>query len=200
MRTVRTGGLALLELLIAAGVFGALLAVLFAMFFMAGKALRRTDQQSDLLRNIQVITKQFTKEAERSSFTSIALVPNRAVSFVSAIDSGGAFVTDPRGDPVWQQYVVFYWNSGTGDVKRVNVPIPAGSTPSQISLPISSLGGGALPVYLSGGRVLGREIIGFEPSTVAPRRVRLKVTAQQKGKVERIDTTLELTARAYPRN
>lgn len=186
--------------MIAAAIFGALLAALFAIFFMAAKALRRTDQQSDLLRNIQVVTKQFSKEAERSHFLSTSILPGRAISFVSAMDVNGKFVTDNRGDPRWQQYAIFYLDLATSEVKRLNVPIVPGSTASQLGVPIERTGGGGLASYLSGGRILGREIISFEPARVRPGRLRLKVTARQQGKVDKIDTTLELTARAYPRN
>ncbi|MCW5872584.1 MAG: hypothetical protein KIS61_35375, partial [Candidatus Eremiobacteraeota bacterium] len=94
----RRAGLSVVDLVVALGLLLMLLSILFEIFFLGGKAWRKTDDRFELLRNTQTVVSQIAREAERASVFSVSILPGRAVSFLSPMDDNGRFVTDTLGD------------------------------------------------------------------------------------------------------
>ena len=195
-----------IDLTVAMSLLLVLLTVLFSIFFLGGKAWRKTDDRYELLRNTQAVIAQINREAERTTTFSVSIVANRAVSFLSPIDNNGNFVTDTLGDVRWERYLLFYHDPPSQEVRMVDVPLLPASferrTPQPIDRFNSLLGVRPLTAYLSGGRVLGNHITVFEPDQPPPGK-RLTVhlhTVQPSSTSGNPDLNLDITASALLRN
>lgn len=127
-------GFTLIETIIAASIFSFLLVTLFMVYRTGADAWMKSDANSELLGKAQVLTSKISRAVERSSYQSLAI--NRsapdAVSFLSPLDSNGVFQYDSyRNRPLWQEYLFFYRDRVTGDV-RVNTRSVVG-TPAEIT-------------------------------------------------------------------
>jgi len=198
-------GMTLIELMISMGLFLLLIAALFAIFFLGGKAWRKTDDRYELLRNTQVVLAQIAREAERSSSFSVSMLPGRAVSFLSPMNDAGNFVTDSFGDVSWERYLVFYHDAATQEVRLVDIPLLPASferrTPQPIDRFVSLSGVQPLANYLVGGRILGRRITLFEPEMPpATRRLDLRLRSVQPSTTGNPDLTLSIAGHALMRN
>ncbi|MCA9796902.1 MAG: hypothetical protein KC910_34065 [Candidatus Eremiobacteraeota bacterium] len=172
----------LIEMMIAAGIFLLLTAVLFMIFFMGAKAWRKTDQRADVTREAQLATARLIREATRSSFLSLSITPDgRAVSFLSPMDDNGQFVFDAAGNTRWQRFVIYYCDLTAGELRRLEVPLPVGSTLGQFPEPIERLNPPkTLSGYLTGGRVIARDLVEFGAWTpMGSRRLNLTVTVKK---------------------
>ena len=195
----------LMDLMVAMGLLMMLLTALFVIFFLGGKAWRKTDDRYELLRNTQAVVAQFSREAERASAFSVSIIPGRAVSFLSPMNVAGNFVTDSLGDVRWERYLVFYLDVSTHEVRMVDVPLLSGSferrTPQPIERFISATGMHPLADYLVGGRLLGRRITAFEPELLPfSKHLRLHVHTIQPSTTQGRDLTLDLEGNAFLRN
>lgn len=195
-----------MELVVASAIFLALTAVLFATFFLGGRAWRKTDDRSELLRNTQILASQLAREAERTSTYSVTLLPNRAISFLSPMDDNNQAVTDPvSGDIRWQRYVIFYHDAASQEVRRIEVPLLPTSiqrtSPGPIENFISATGIHPLSDYLVDGRVIARRISLFAPEHVPDtRRLTVRFRCLQPHSRGGPDLTLDLATHAYFRN
>lgn len=152
--------------MVAAAIFMFLTASLFVIFFVGARAWRMTDNRSDVLRAAQVVAGQIAREAERSTLSSLSVTADqRALSFLSAIDAAGNHAVDAVGDTRWQRYVIFYYDAANREVRRVDVPLVAGAPQIRYPEPIEryndGLGARPLSAYLTGGRILSRDIEAF---------------------------------------
>lgn len=197
--------MSLIDLAVAMGLFMVLLGALFGIFFMGGRAWRKTDDRYELLRNTQDVIARITREAERTSPYSLSLLSGRAVSFLSPMNGSGNFATDTLGDVRWERYLVFYHEAAAQEVRIVDVPLLPSSfehgTPQPIERFVSLTGARPLDNYLVGGHVLGRRITLFEPEVPAgTRRLKLRLRTLQPSSTQNGDLTLELTTDALMRN
>ncbi len=179
--------------------------LLFFVFFAGAKAWRKTDQRSDILRSAQIVTSQVAREATRSSYNSLTITPDgRALSFLSALNDAGIFVLDNQGNTRWQKYLVFYFEPTSGEIRRREVPLLAGSPQERFPEPIERFSGpsGLQPLthYLNGGRPLGREVSEFLAETPAGTEgLDLTVTVRKRIGTEP-EMSLLLSSHAYFRN
>ena len=195
-----------IDLVVAMSLLLVLLTVLFAIFFLGGKAWRKTDDRYELLRNTQAVIAQINREAERTTTFSVSIIPNRAVSFLSPMNANGNFVTDSLGDVRWERFLVFYHDPASQEVRLVDVPLLPASyerrTPQPIDRFNSLLGVRPLSAYLVGGRVLGTHITVFEPEQPPPgKRLTVHLHTVQPSSINgNPDLTLDITASALLRN
>jgi hypothetical protein len=195
----------LIDLTVAMGLFMLLTAALFAIFFLGGKAWRKTDDRYELLRNTQVVAAQIAREAERSSAFSVTLIPGRAVSFLSPVNDAGNVVTNNLGDIRWERYVAFYLDVATQEVRMVDVPLLPTSfergTPQPIERFVSLTGMRPLADYLVDGRILGRRITLFEPELPpGSKRLNVRLRTVQPSTTRSPDLTLDMATHAFMRN
>ena len=195
----------LIDLMVAMGLFMLLTTALFAIFFLGGRAWRKTDDRYELLRNTQVVAAQIAREAERSSAFSVSIVPGRAVSFLSPVNDAGNCVTDNFGLIRWERYVIFYLDAATQQVRMLHVPLlPASlerATPQPIERFFSLTGMHPLADYLVGGRILGRRITLFEPEMPpATKRLNVRLRTLQPSTTQNPDLTLDMATYALMRN
>lgn len=193
------------DLMVAMGLLLLLLSALFSIFFLGGKAWRKTDDRYELLRNTQAVVAQISREAERATTFSLTILPGRAVSFLSPMNASGNFVTDNLGDVRWERYLVFYHDAASQEVRMVDVPLLPASferrTPQPIERFASALGVRPLASYLVDGRVLGRRITVFEPEQPPlSKRLTLRIHTIQPSTTQSPDLTLDITASALMRN
>lgn len=199
-------GLTLIDLVVAMSMFLLLLTVLFAIFFLGGKAWRKTDDRYELLRNTQGVLAQINREAERTTTFSVSILPGRAISFLSPINDQGNFVTDTIGDVRWERYLVFYLDSASQEVRMVDIPLLPTSFERRTPQPIdrfNSLSGiQPLSAYLTGGRVLGNHITAFDPDQPPPgKRITVHIHTVQPSSIRgNPDLNLDVTASALLRN
>lgn len=201
----RPWGMTLIDLMVAMGLVMLLMSAMFAIFFLGGKAWRKTDDRYELLRNTQAVVTRIAREAERSSAFSVSILPGRAVSFLSPIDAAGNFATDSLGDVRWERYLIFYHDAAAQEVRMVDLPLLPTSfehgTPQPIERFVSLTGAQPLANYLVGGRVLGRRITLFEPEMPpASKRLKLQVRTVQPSTTGSPDLTLDLATDALMRN
>lgn len=195
----------LMDLMVAMGLLLLLLTTLFAIFFLGGKAWRKTDDRYELLRNTQAVVAQISREAERTTPFSLTILPGRAVSFLSPINASGNFVTDNLGDVRWERYLVFYHDAASQEVRMVDVPLLATSyerrTPQPIERFTSALGVRPITSYMVGGRLLGRRITLFEPAQPpSSNRLTLRIHTIQPSTTQSPDLNLDINASALMRN
>lgn len=145
------------ELLVAMGILG-LLGVLTVVLFRTGASgWKKIGAQSDLLSDYQVFSEKVARESHRSAFAS-ASVANHAdgttLAFLSAMDDTGTFVIDESTfTPIWQKYLVFYWDKPSRQIFLAEVELATPSTAVQ-RLEDYDEGTGDLNDYRKGGRLL----------------------------------------------
>ena len=193
-------GFTLGELLVGALVTGLLLTMLFAIFRTGASAWHKTDTQADLTGALQRIGAHFVSNLEQADLQTVQVSPDgRILSAVVATDAAGNLHRDANGDLLWQRYVLFWWDSASGQVFTRELPhanIPQGEFLTDVNL-----GSGPQPLsfYATTGRRLAVDITDFEvdySGQIASMRV---VGTHQRYGSERPETVvMRFTAR--PRN
>ena len=158
--------MALPELMVSVLLLGLLSLMVFAIFFSGMRAWRVSDTQRDLVEGSRVALAHLGQEIQRSSYASLSLQPD-AVSFLSAVDEQGVFALGPLGEPLWQNFVVYFRDPGNEELHRTEVALTATPTP----LTIEAWGSQPLSYYLTGGRLLIPHVRLFAPSVPAGRRL-----------------------------
>ena len=59
--------------------------------------------------------------SDAATITNLTGSSTPAVSFLSAYDQNNNFITDSKGNPVWQKYVIYYKPNGTNKLLRKEV-------------------------------------------------------------------------------
>jgi prepilin-type N-terminal cleavage/methylation domain-containing protein len=115
-------GASLVEVIVAIAILGILTTTLFAMFKTGVTALRKVENQSELIRELQLLSLKITQEASESTYTSLSVSPDgHIVSFLSAVDSDGNFQANEFGRPVWQKFILYYYDTADSTIKRTVV-------------------------------------------------------------------------------
>ena len=121
-------GFSVVEILIASIILGLLVTALFGLFRTGIVSMRKVDNQTELIRELQILSLKITDEASASSFKSLCLSGNHeAVSFLSAVDKNGVFRTDEFGRPEWQEFILYYYQQEDSTIRRTTVPFVTGS-------------------------------------------------------------------------
>jgi len=150
------GGLSLLELMVALGLLSLMMVMMFFIYRQGASAWKKTEAQTQLLQNLQVFTNRLSRETERSIYASAAADPGpstgTAVSMLSCwsdMNSRYDYSGLTRG-PIWQKYLVFYYNNATQEVLLREIPLtPPGST----AVPLAGMA-----AFRTGGRALARNV------------------------------------------
>lgn len=111
------------EVVIAALILGILTGILFFLFRSGIVSLKKVENQSSLIRELQLISLKISEEVRQSTASSMSTsADGRVLAFLSAVDeSSGEFQVDEFGRPEWQEYVVFYHEPSDLTIRRLKV-------------------------------------------------------------------------------
>lgn len=150
-----SGGFTLVELL--STMFSALLisAAIYSMFYSAvvmwQSSVTRTGNRQDMHVALRKLESELMN-SDAATITNLTGNSTPAVSFLSAHDQNDKFITDNKGNPTWQKYVIYYKPNGTKKLLRKEV---YGSFTGPLSA--SALNG-----YLDGtGRLISGQVTSF---------------------------------------
>lgn len=146
----RRRGASLLDIMVASVILGLLLFALFSLFRTGVVGLKKVDNQSSLLRELQILSLKIGRAAHESSFDSLSVSPDQTiVAFLSAEDGNGDFIADDLGRPVWQKFIVYYLQTSDNTIYRTEVPYTA-TDPSETTT-YEDYSGGTLPALVGSG-------------------------------------------------
>lgn len=155
-------GLSLVEVAVSLCLLSLLMGLMFHIYRLGSMSWRKTEGQTELLHNCQVVTSRLAREVERSVYASASAGPG-AVAFLSAVNvtTGEVSLNPTTMLARWQQYLVFYFDAPSRQVFLRNVALlpsdPEGDTPRPIEQYAT---GGPQPLanWLNQGKVLARDI------------------------------------------
>lgn len=161
----RPGGMTLGEVLVGIAVVALLMGVTFAIYQMGASAFMKGNTRSELMQDALVTVEQLTREVERSVYGSVSLTEDgTAVAFLSAVnpDTGRFEIGLDTSKPLWQRYVICYYDAEKDEVRWQEVRLAAGADEITTPGPIERYnpGSGTKPLadWISGGKVLARNI------------------------------------------
>ena len=130
-------------------------AAIFSMFYSAvvmwQSSVTRTGNRQDMHTALRKLESELIN-SNASTITNLTGSSTQAISFLSAHDENGRFVTDSLGNPIWQKYVIYYKPGGTSKLLRKEVY-------GTFSGPLST---SALNSYLDGtGRLISGQVTTF---------------------------------------
>lgn len=194
-------GFALVELSLSMVLLGLLLAALAVLLEHGAQSLRSTDVRGQALGDLQLATARLSRELEQSCWDSLT-VDGEAVSFLSAMDGAGRCHVTPQGEPLWQQFVVYFRDPQSSELCRRELPLPAaGQVPIRLEATDVGLGPRPLnPTYLVAGNRVMRHCSAFQPELPPGTRslsFRLETTRPQRNQPP---ARCELVGRVLPRN
>lgn len=163
-RHTRQRGVTIMEILVACLVLALLGLLTIALFRTGASGWRKLEAQSTLLADYEVLEAKLSREAQRSCFVSASTTvgPNGStLAFLSAMNDDGVFAIDPLSyQPVWQKYLVFYYDQNARRIYLAEVPLVPGSP--EISAPQRledyDAGTGSLEDYRHDGRLLMTDV------------------------------------------
>jgi hypothetical protein len=135
-------GLTLAEVLVASFLSLVVLGLVFALFVPAKISTITGDNKAEVNMNAYRSIKRLAHELEDSSPLSVTYdlgplpvnIPS-AISFLSAYDALGTFVTSDSGKPLWQGYVIYYYPPGGDRILRKTVALsPPAVSPTRLTL------------------------------------------------------------------
>lgn len=153
-------GLTLIELMIAGFVLGLLSLVTVALFRTGASGWKKMEAQSTMLADYEVLDGKVTREVQRSTYISASTVvgpDGPTLAFLSAVDDTGVFVLDPvTGEPIWQKFIIFYFDQANRRLYLTDLPLDPASTlrTAPQALEAYPEGTGDLNDYRTGGRLI----------------------------------------------
>ncbi len=174
-------GVTLAELMVAMFVLSLASVTLFLIYKMGASAWMKGNVKTELLQSCQVLAGRVSREVERSIYDSVSLGPGgNGAALLSAQDANGVFQYDPFTErPLWQKYVVFYYDSTAKTVSLREVVGVAGTAQETAPAPIETFSGGAITDYYNGGRVLSREVQSCVFSITPAQQLALNITTEK---------------------
>jgi len=195
-------GASLIELLVAVVVFAIVILVMDAVFINAHRGARKAELSAGVSQNARVAVERLIAEIRESGASQIQIdAGNAAVIFRSArpSDATSAFCMDWRASseplalanpgcsgvpltgtyaPVWQRWIAYYFDSGSGQVRRrvsdsaLTFPLSAGQViATSVETFTVELSSGTFTVTLKG---MGQEVT--QGSNVPAQEIMLKVS------------------------
>jgi Tfp pilus assembly protein PilE len=156
----RHRGITIVEMLIASFILGLLGLLTVALFRTGASGWKKMEAQSGLLADYEVFSEKISREVQRSNFgsASTATSPDgTTLAFLSAIDDTGTFVMDTAAyKPLWQKYLIFYWDQPNSRLYLTQEVLAPGSPEINFAdrLENYDAGTGNLNDYRTGGRLL----------------------------------------------
>lgn len=127
-------GTTLAEVTVTSALLGLMLLAAGAIYKISVVAMSKTTAQSEMLAEAQVAAAKLSREVATSSFDSLTVTPDRdGACFLVRYDEAGRLEFDIDGRPLWQSYVIYFFEDAT--LKRRVIPLPAES-PIQDAAPI----------------------------------------------------------------
>ncbi|MGV8121562.1 MAG: PilW family protein [Candidatus Xenobiia bacterium LiM19] len=120
--TVR--GMTLVELLITSVILLLLLGIFVWMIVAVKSAYQSSVSRIKVRQELQTSFFNITREMMNSSYSSFTDGTShtaKSISFLSAFDQNGVFVTDSNGAPIWKKYVIYYVPSGSARLLKKEV-------------------------------------------------------------------------------
>ena len=193
-------GFTLAEVIISAGVMLSLLGCLALIFHHSSNAMLKGTTQSELLAQLQVFSKKFTRAAQGSNFRSLSVNP-RGVAFLVATDDEGRFQYYPNyAVPNWQRYHITYHNPDERRLSLREVPV-VGALQSGQSPAIEDFGTRQpLTTYFSGGQTLLTDVEEAHFSQSQPGTVALRLLCTRSRALSAEPERLSVTMTARLRN
>ena len=172
-----------------------LLGLVFWIYSMGASAWRKAEAQAELQSEVQKILSNLTREVERSTFASVSQDLGTAVGMLSAMtDQQVVALNSSASTPMWQRYVVYYFDAASGEVRLVIIPL-APTAPERVQaaplLPLST--------YRVGGRALGRGIKSCL-FTLTPGLIQINLTGERYRYGNRNPDTVEVQLASTFRN
>lgn len=177
----RKQGATLVDILIASILLGLLTAILFSLLKSGTVALRKVENQSELLRELQLLSLKISQEAQESNFASLSVSADETmVAFLSAKDSNGVFQADNFGRPLWQKFVVYYHDVSDNTIRRTEVPHSSTSPLNAVTLEVSS--GGAITDFSGFGNptTLAHNVTSCKWKAISPGLLNFEFHAEKK--------------------
>ena len=181
MRLRRRKGLSVPELLLACFFIGLLTAMVFSSYHMGLRAVFKSQAHNELLTQIQIAARRIGEPMEQSSGFSVSIDQTsnaEAVSFLTNVDEDGAsvFFPDgspgppglpvPSGSPVWQAYLIFYFDASSNTLRTRRVDLTPTATqrfqPTPIEQYDPGTGTAPLSTYCNSGQQIARMIDSFK--------------------------------------
>lgn len=100
-------GTTVLEMVVAAGVFLLLLAVLVVTYTRGASVWKKVEHQTSLLRELQVATRHLQRHLETTHHLGVTL-GDQKLAYLDAADAEGQLELNDRGEPIWQRWLVVY--------------------------------------------------------------------------------------------
>lgn len=162
----RPRGITIVELIVTSVILGLLGLLTVVLFRTGASGWKKLEAQSGLLADYEVFNEKLSREVQRSNFSSASKADTpddtgTTLAFLSAMDDNGEFALDtdspaPTFEPVWQRYLVFYWDKPSGRLYLNEVKLVAGSPEMNAPEPLElyDAGTGDINDYRTGGRLL----------------------------------------------
>lgn len=157
-------GFTLIEVLITMAILTFLMGALFWTVIAAKQAWAAAVTRTGVRQELQLALRRIDLDLRDSTPSSITVGPS-SFSFLSAVDRGGAFVTDPTAcTPVWQKQVLYYVPVNTRKLLRKEIYGPFTGPLGEAQLTSSCDGEGVL---LSGSVTQMRLVPNVDSSSAA---------------------------------
>ena len=188
-------GHTLLELVITFGILGLLLSAVFQVFVPGLRVFMIGKDRAEVQCNVMVALKRISRELETSSNNSVTINSDddysvtgesHAISFLSAYKESGttcSIALDYKTStiPIWQKYIVYYYDRNSGQLRRLVIPLAEETT---IASPISSED---LQTAIDNANmsatygVVTKDISNMSICRTSPYVVRIEITSSKKG-------------------
>ncbi|MEW6279273.1 MAG: hypothetical protein AB1758_11660 [Candidatus Eremiobacterota bacterium] len=152
---MKRAGATLIETLIGLSLLCLLMLMMFFIYRVGASAWKKSEAQTQLLQEGQVVTGRLSREVERSVYDSASLDPGpnngTAVAFLTCWnETANRYEYDAASrSPIWQRYEICYYDSATQEVRWTQAPFVPSTTPAPL---------GGLAGFRNGGRVLARNV------------------------------------------
>lgn len=159
-------GVGLSEVMVAASVLLILVGLQLVLIQGASSAFHKTNTQADLLQDMEITLARFTRDAQGSTLAGLSLNGN-GVAFLSAHLAQQNLQLSPTGQPMWKQYLLYYFDAPSKELRWRALPM---ATPSETPLALDAynFGSGPLPMatYQVSGKPLARFVDSFSVTAV----------------------------------
>lgn len=160
----------------ATGVMGILASLSFAIYALGLRSWTKIDTKTEVMANLQNVQSRISREIRSSQQPSVTLAADSsAVAFLSAGDEGSRQV-DAGGRPLWQEFILYYYDPVQDEVYRKNIPY-APLDPTLLDT-LDNHTGSPIESHKNGGQPIARNLTKFEASMVGPDMLQLVVEAQ----------------------
>ncbi len=139
-KIILAGGVTLPEVLVGSALSLVILGLLVALFVPIKVACITGDNKAEVnmnaFRSLAVLKNELHDSSSVSVTYDLAVTPSSpaALSFMTAYDQYGTFVTGADGKPLWQGYTIYYLPSGTDKLLKKKIPVTPTTTPKRLSL------------------------------------------------------------------